>query len=278
MPKVCFRCGKDFEFKSGVIRHLKRKNLCPSIFLDITAEEVNSKYEKLLVEFELEKRKEKKDSQKSDKDSQYDIQCKSCNQTFKHKSSYYRHKKHRCKSLKNNEQIMTDVIDKLNENNISVKDFNTYISNCNNKYENCYNTVNNIVINNYGEENLSHITDADIEEVIEDDETMFVELHRKAFLDKKENRNVKLTRVDNPNISVFIDNKWVVRCANSVIDERNVIIGDTIMNYIDNNDVRNKWKKILKNQIETVTDLDVNNHVKTKTRSEIKRDIFNSQQ
>lgn len=53
MVKYCPRCGKEFPFQCHVLRHIKRKKLCETTFLNVSPEEVEKNFVKFQKLFQV---------------------------------------------------------------------------------------------------------------------------------------------------------------------------------------------------------------------------------
>lgn len=147
---VCERCGHDTCDITNFRRHLTRKNVCKPKILNISIETLRNKY--------LPPKKSK------------DVPCPSCEKMFSSTSSMNFHKK-KCVSAQDNQtkQLLNEMIKKYNAqqevlnyllertqtmtSSQSTPSSNITINNIQNQ------NIYNIVYNNYGQEDLSYITD-----------------------------------------------------------------------------------------------------------------------
>jgi len=146
----CEKCGKTFKYLRDFERHKNRKYPCGVDKL--TCCYCNKKYSSAEGLSRHRKRCKEKTEQnititipnptiirKEDKRNEYNKYiCEYCNTEFSHKSSYYRHKKDRCKVKKNNIPSFMEELRK--QLDIEEEKSNT--------------TYN---INNYGNEDMGHI-------------------------------------------------------------------------------------------------------------------------
>ena len=93
------------------------------------------------------------------------IICEHCNKIFKTKPNLKRHIKHYCKKVKENANIDLESKIKIlemkheKEKNELYKKIEQLIDKVGNTTNNITNNTQNIILNNYGHEDLSHITD-----------------------------------------------------------------------------------------------------------------------
>ena len=116
--------------------------------------------------------------------------CKKCHKKFKHHSSYYRHCNYRCKK----------------------KEKTTIINNIHNgdNIQNIQNIQNNIIINNYGEENTDYITDDLLLTFLNVPYNAIQKTNEEIHFNKDhpENKNIKSINKKEKYVEVFIKNKW----------------------------------------------------------------------
>ena len=126
----CLRCGKKCKTKSNLNQHLRRKKQCEKIYLNLSRNVIITDYENyekdfLNVKNEMMEGKNIKEHKKNTNEYNDNIKehkditninqiiCEYCEKNFSYKTSYYRHKKHRCVIIKKNEQEKNELIDKL---------------------------------------------------------------------------------------------------------------------------------------------------------------------
>ena len=84
---------------------------------------------------------------------------------------------------------------------------------------NTNNTINNITLNSYGKEDLSHITDAVLDKLIQAPGTMISELLRLIHfnVDKPENMNMCIPNIRDKFIRMFIELEWKLESKSAQI-------------------------------------------------------------
>ena len=154
--------------------------------------------------------------------------CKYCNMTFNTKPSMRRHQIHYCKSIQKESddselnmhlqnQLKKEKIEKkilykqietlLEDNGKIINNFNNTLNTTNNIQQH-----NNIVINNYGEEDMSHITNQVLDKLINAPADMINNLTKMIHFNnnKPENMNMYIPSRKQKFIKVFRKNKWML--------------------------------------------------------------------
>ena len=198
-------------------------------------------------------------------------ECSFCNKLFKTKASMRRHEKHYCK---NNEGIMNELklikekkqlykqIEKLLENRGHV---------VNNYTTNTINNTNNIMINSYGTEDLSHLSNTLLDKLIQQPIKMIGELTRIIHFndDKPENMNIYIPNKRDKYIKVYKNGKWVLEDKKitipDLVDKNYTILDSHYENFEQEIDAKtksffkfvqdgidNKQKEIMQNQCDLV--------------------------
>jgi hypothetical protein len=147
------------------------------------------------------------------------IECEYCSQEFKNKTHLYRHIKYRCKIVKETNEQNKEMVLFMDHHQKEREALKAHISqlleiqastiNNTDNSKNSHNT-NNIQINNYGSEDLSHITDAYKTELIKGPFAMIQRLIEKIYFndDKPENRNIILPNKNDTMVKVMKDGEW----------------------------------------------------------------------
>ena len=230
----CNNCNKIFMYKSLYLKHINRKNPCniDIIFNDTNNQDINE-FKRLYTNIT------QMINDKYNKSS--DLKCYFCEHTFTTKGNLVNHKKNNsCKQykelldkqqkyknsindIKKNDEIkiLKDKIIKLTNN----KTTNINVNNIDNSIDNSINVTNNnqlhIHINNYGKEDISHITNNQFKEYIKDMYTGLINLikHIHCNKDKPENYNIYLTNLRSKYIKIFKDDAWFFDDLNDVIEQ-----------------------------------------------------------
>ena len=241
----CFRCGYETKFKSSLINHLNRKNICQSLLEDISIEEVKSMYG-----FETSTKihqttpkihqippkhppkistknhqnltnsppKHTKTHQKPPK-TQVVNECLYCYKAFSRIDSLNRHYG-RCKIKKkeknNDKQEILELKEMVEKLLLETKG-NTNIT------SNSHNTTNNIInINNYGDEDTKYITGDYILKLLKNRPAKTIpELIKYTHFndDHPENQNIKITNKKDSYIKVRKNNKWELQDKDETITD-----------------------------------------------------------
>ena len=243
----CFRCGYNTKLKGNMKHHLNRKNICEAIDDDVEIEEIKKYYgfgkNPIMTQKDpemtpknpkidpiepnqLDPKKPqktqfcpKKDPKKPQKTPNEPI-CIYCGRTYSKMCHLRRHEK-TCKKKKETETLtimqneemikMKKEIEELKNFKIQTQN-NTTNNNTtnNNTTNNNINNSKNIIINNYGNENLKHLRSKDFANLLDGIYSAVPKLIEKIHFDPKhpENQNIKYTNQKSPYLKVMKDDKW----------------------------------------------------------------------
>ena len=159
----------------------------------------------------------------SNSESTSNFTCIKCNSNFSTKSNLQRHKNKNCSSNKINETDIykTMLLEQQKVFNEERKLIYNHIDNLLQRVGNTtINQTNNIQINSYGNEDLSHITDTLKTQLINIPFGMIPKLIEYVHFssDKPENKNIVLANKNDNKIKIFSQGKWVYRNKNETIN------------------------------------------------------------
>ena len=259
---ICDRCGYVNQHRSNFIKHLNRKYICKSLKNDISIDKIKEKYKLKNIVKKSSKSHPKviqekmtghpEVIQKSSKSHPDVFLCDFCNKEFKFKQGKFKHMIYRCiikqqldkeqntiywKNLfeqekkekdeikKEKDEIKKDKEEKLKQKeemiNKLVKQIETLLTKVGNNNNN--RTINNnIIIRNFGNENISYLTNNFFKKLLYGGPFISIPriVKRIHFNEKHpENMNLKIKDKDNPFISVFEENKWKQKDRKNTIKE-----------------------------------------------------------
>ena len=218
----CECCNYSSKIKTHYNRHLKTKKHLDNIENNVIS----------MVMTQKDPQKTQKDPQKTQKDPQKTQSestdeakffCDFCFVTFSSFAHKRRHELHRCKQNKHiahtiinekNKQIkkLEKTVDKLID-----KAGNTTINNI----KSTQNQQQNIKLNNYGSEDLSHITDFFKTNLLSLPHGMIPKMIEAVHFnnDKPENKNILLPNKKDNKMKVFSGDKWVYKDKNETLND-----------------------------------------------------------
>ena len=168
------------------------------------------------------------DTKKSSK-----LECQYCHKIFKHRSSFSRHVNKRCKMRniiveeKAKIDITADILKKLED----LKAGPTINYYTNNYTQHIINNTQNIIINNYGKEDISYITNECFKKILQGPFASIQRTNNMIHFNKEhpENMNVKITNKKDPFVKIYKKDKWCLADKSKVIKE----MIEKAMNLID---------------------------------------------
>jgi hypothetical protein len=209
---TCELCKFSSKLKSNHKRHLNtakhKRNLEQSLPIE----------KKRAKKSQKEPEKSQKEPEKSQQILEY--HCKFCNEQFKTFANKRRHELHRCdhnalnyKKLYNkSEKEKTELYKKI-EKLLDKVGNTTHIQN---------NTATqNIQLNNYGREDMSHITDNIKNSLLKMPYGMIPKMIEAVHFNdcKPENKNIVLPNKNEKRIKIFSGNKWVYKGKEEIISD-----------------------------------------------------------
>lgn len=242
--KYCFRCGHIFNRIDNFKRHLQRKVICNSDYLDISYDTIIEEYDKYLNKF-----LSYKDIVDNKKNITYDELLEELLDT---KQKIYQLEEENKKNQNNMKLQLESKIEELtNQLNTSNNTYNNNINNINNG--NINNIIDNkIIINNFGEEKYN-LTAQECESIMAQDYNMVIKLIEKIHFDNTENRNIYVRSLKEKYAGVFIDQKWKVvdreRLIEDLIRDKNILLEKLLDEHGDN------FTDVSINRVKTIIDI-----------------------
>ena len=212
-----------------------------------------------------------------------DNTCEYCFKKFKHKTSLYRHKKHRCKVKKNmlqKEHINNHVnnnnsdISNINNNtnNITHQHINNTVITNNNNIQNHQNINININLLSYKDTDASHLTDKDYIDSINRTNNCVCEYIKRLHFnpDKPENHNIIISNKRNNELHLFKENMWQVEdkkeTIDDLIDNTDIKLEEWLYEFEERNPNKvnevDKLKKLYNHYIDSKDDEELNKQIK----------------
>ena len=178
------------------------------------------------------------------------LTCKFCNKSFTLETNKIRHELHRCKEnpdiiLKNGRRIniknkkkLVKLIENLFDKHAGSgngSNNNNNIGSINNNSHNTNNTNNTIILNNYGEEDMSHITDKMKMNMIKLPFNSIQKMIEQVHFSKKkpENRNIEIPNKKQKIIKLYKNNKWAYKDSTEIIGDMINTNYDRIEDYYE---------------------------------------------
>ena len=214
----CELCNYNTKYSGNYNKHKKTRkhemklleeNGCSEILEDIKVinESENIQYDPENIQYDPE-------------NNQYnsEFNCDYCNKKFTLYTNKRRHELHRCQEVKEdvNSLYKSDKKEWLKEKKILFKQIDELIK----KAGNTTNT-NNLNLNSYGNEDLSHITNSFKTQMLKGPFEMIPKMIEEVhFNDKKpENKNICYPNKKNNNVKIFKEGKWKYYNKEDLMDE-----------------------------------------------------------
>ena len=147
--------------------------------------------------------------------------CENCGAEFATSSSRKRHQAGRCKAPKNYEKIIQDMQDKyeLEKKDLTSK-IDKLLDKVGNTTNNITNNTQNIILNSYGNEDMSHITDNIKTQLLRIPYAMIPKMIEAVHFNnmKPENKNIILPNKNDKKLKVYKDNRWIFKDKEDVIN------------------------------------------------------------
>jgi hypothetical protein len=175
---------------------------------------------------------------KGKKSIQKDYVCDDCQKGFTTKAHLNRHVNHNCPGPNNSDQLL-DIIKKQNKTiedmyNQHQQEKQVLFNKMDILLEHIGDTTNNItnnkiILNCYGSEDYSHITDTYKNMLLKIPYAMIPKFIEELHFKNPENNNICIPNKKEPFLKVYTDNKWVFKDKKSIIRE----MVDKNFNYLD---------------------------------------------
>ena len=252
MSYLCKICQKIFKYDYLLIRHMNKKITCDKkLFI-----KNNDLIKNINNEIELQiKLLDDKINDIYNKSLENLHLCNFCNKEFKLKGNLKRHMDNYCIEKKKileeknilllekkiNENFMETnkkyFINNMNNPNDNINNDNTTnninnINNINNNINNndiTNNTINvnfninsdDLKLNSFGKEDISHITKDEYKKILSTFFTGFIEYIKKIHFDDRmpANHNVYMSKVDSKYAYIYDDNQWNIQKKEEIIDK-----------------------------------------------------------
>jgi len=168
-----------------------------------------------------EPQKNQKEPQKNQSEKNYS--CQYCNETFNTFSSKRRHEIHRCKQIPDNveNKLIEALKNEKKEKKQLYKQINKLIDKAGNTTFNSQTNTQNIKLNGFGKEDLSHITDSFKTKLLNGPYGMIPKMIEQVHFseDKPENKNISLTNSRDNKMKVYTGDKWVYKNKEEIIND-----------------------------------------------------------
>ena len=210
-PYSCNVCMFSTKLKTDHKRHLQTKKHIRNL-------------EENTLKTQKDPQKTQKDPQKTQKDPQKNTtlkkhNCDYCDESFSTFAHKRRHELHRC--IENNDLNYKTLYRKAEKDkNELYKKMETLLEKVGNTTHIQNNTAN-IQLNNYGREDMSHITDTVKNSLLKKPYGMIpLMIEAIHFNDAKpENKNIVLPNKNDNKIKIFTGNKWVYKKKDDIIND-----------------------------------------------------------
>ena len=236
---ICNRCGYQTNRKQNLKKHLSRKFKCKIIMNKLqSSKKVTQNDYKNMNKINKISQKSPKSNPKVTQNDYKKYKCSYCDKLYKYKQGKWRHEQN-CK-FRNSETKDNIINELLKQNDKKNELIENLIKKIGNNKVNNYNSNNktvNIIINNYGEENIEFIDEKMIKKLIKKPGSAIQKLLKIIHFNEKypENQNLKITNIHDPYIHVY-DKGWKIKKKGQVIDEIIVDKFDIIHSNLDSED------------------------------------------
>jgi hypothetical protein len=239
---TCSRCDYTTINLNHFKKHINRKNICKPIENDIDINILREKY--------------------NNKGRNTEFKCEYCEEIFENAVKKFRHKQ-KCSNnpeIDEKNQLKNEILELkkiIKDNNISVPSYKTHNNNINNTNTNISHntnsninsnnsTQNNIIINNFGNESLEHITPEFLDKCLLKLNNGMKDLIKNIHFndDIPENKNIKFKSERYNLLQKYENGEWLDCDKNNTLDEL-IHKGFKILNqhYFKSRDENEKLKE-----------------------------------
>ena len=150
-----------------------------------------------------------------------DLSCDFCGKMFSTKAHKRRHELHRCTEIPSSYQHKKDIIEWRRERKMLYKQIDKLIEKAGNTTNNTTNNNLNLKLNNFGNEDLSHITDAFKTGLLKGPYGMIPKMVEAIHFNKEkpENKNISLTNKKENKIKIFKNGRWDYCKKSDILDD-----------------------------------------------------------
>ena len=248
----CKYCNFSTELIGNYTRHLKTKKHGRNINPDYSIEE------EIALKTQKDPQKTQKDPQKTQKDPKRPqknkhFSCIYCYETFTTYAHKRRHELHKCKEMPLKDITIQNLQKETNEKNKKIEKLEKKVDKLTDRIGNTTNiqtnhTNNNIKINSYGQEDVSHITEAFKTSLLSGPYGAIPKLIEAIHFNdtKPENKNVLLPNSNKNILKIKKGEKWIHKNKDMIlldlIDSKYVMLDDHF-NLIINGEKLSKFTK-----------------------------------
>ena len=222
----CIRCGYITTKRCNFKDHISRKNICKPILEDISIESIKTHYNIIRTTNIPQNTTLSNTNIPQNATILYNTyNCSYCNKKLSRNDSLQRHLKICKKKKESNILILNQNEELLNikKELEELKQSKNITNNTNNTNNNNINTTNNntqnIIINNYGEENIKYLKSKDFKYLLSNVSDAIPKLIKYIHFNEEhpENHNIKYTNKDGPYFEIMKNNKWILVSKDSEI-------------------------------------------------------------
>ena len=172
--------------------------------------------------------------------------CDSCAKEFSRKDNLKRHIETRCKQIKKDnldyKKMFLEIKDDFKKEKLEFgKQINLLIE----KVGNTTNITQNIQLNSYGNEDISHISDNLKNEMLQIPFAAISKMIEAVHFnnDKPENKNISLSNIRDNKVKIYSEKGWIYKdkdeTINDLVNGKYLILDNHYQNVVDNIDFEN---------------------------------------